>query len=785
SKWVRPPDGGFSEDDRIHPRSRLSSASPGRYKGTNYEQTEGLVVLEYFSLENEKKWLKNGFVGIPVRSDLEFAVQAPYLLYCDSKATNFRLCRFGEFEESWDIKLTENEINEVSKASFYGAVIMDGPVIVLVYKDYVRFSEEEFEPFEENNVHIFLQRPSSQTEAKYSLNLPAHCIYGFWQGQLDEDLFQNVENLYGIVKVIYRPLYEANIRIASFHENFSPLERSFVSKIPGFYARMTTCIMKSRGQDLVWIGTEQNQVLCFKDDDAKPKWGTFISGTSLLMTEVLLDKRNAGFESTLIVQTTDGRRVIMDSESGKVLHEIQAGFDIVTGEFLLQGFDDIVRLPNSSRCDPSHWELIDVGEFRVNAMSTAETYDEIQITDSTHMSSLLDSLSTRVNDGIAQIREIEETLNQKYDLLFHCDSLLESFSNIFVSNHLQQSFLTKRNLRTNRSIENLIPLLSDTPVISNEDVDDRPPKDRNELQILDAKMIYGGINNYDKVFLDISVINNSCKDLHSIHLVAYPKNSSVSSSMIRVHSPYINVLAAGQKDNISILIDLPLDHLLYGLELGVILWYQIIDNSTLDKKYDEIGWHSIYIEKIRSPNTMKNDLDKFLPSATYFMFNNSISLHKQWDLTMLPFILEQYLGVESSFLNNASHEFRTTDGSCWLRLFRPYKCPSPDTCENEISINITRQLMEIRSHDDKNLTFMTKILCRELSGDILIIRLVVSVPSPLFYSELSVYDGLDDFFFAVEDLLKTDCLASQHDVVMDRSIKRLLCAKLANWLFAL
>ncbi|CAG8445083.1 779_t:CDS:2 [Acaulospora colombiana] len=516
---------------------------------------------------------------------------------------------------------------------------MDGPVIALVYKDHANFTEEEFGAFEENNAHIFLLKPSFTGEDKCSLTLAAHCIYGFWQDQSDDESFQNTEDPYGIVGVVYRPLYESNIRMACFHENLSPSKQSFASKIPGFYARVTTCVMRSRGQDTL-IGTDQNQVLCFRGDDAKPR------------AEVQLDKRNAGSEFTLIVRIVDGRHIILDAESGKILYEIQTGFELVAGEFLHDGFEVIIRLPGSFNCDPSHWEVVDVREFGASAVSSDEPYGEIRVTDSSHMSSLLDSLSTRVHDGTAQIRKIEETLNQKHDLLSHCDSLLESFTNTFAFNSIQQTSLTKRNLRVNRPIEKLIPLLSDTPMmVSSDEIDGYLPRDRMELQVLEARAVCASINHFDKIFLDISIVNNVGKDLYAIHLVAYPKNvSRVFSSMIRIHSPYINVLAAGQREDIFTLIDLPLDPLLCGLEFGVIIWYQT-ESSTADRNHDEHGWHSIYIEKILLNNMIKNGLDKFHPSITHLIIGNPISLHnKPWDLTMLPFILEQYLGMESDFL---------------------------------------------------------------------------------------------------------------------------------------
>lgn len=94
-------------------------------------------------------------------------------------------------------------------------------------------------------------------------------------------------------------------------------------------------------------------------------------------------------------------------------------------------------------------------------------------------------------------------VNQKYDLLLHCDSLLESLTDIFAFNNPQQMPFTKRNLGVKRSVENLIPLLSSTPLLSSVDTEDRLPCDKN-IQILDSKL---SINNCDKFSLEISILN--------------------------------------------------------------------------------------------------------------------------------------------------------------------------------------------------------------------------------------------------------------------------------------
>ncbi|CAG8591873.1 5827_t:CDS:2, partial [Diversispora eburnea] len=452
----------------------------------------------------EKKWVKKGFfkiaqekyfypsiVAFTVKSDIEYAI--------DSKAIDFRLTRFGDFRESWDIKLTDNEISDISDASFYGVVIMDGPIIVLIYKDNEKVSDEE----EKNTYYIFLWSSSLQSENKIFLKLPAYYIYGFWIDWMDENRFQNREDIYEIVKVIYRPLYDSNIKIENFNENSSSPRPSrsstnIISKIPGFYAKMTTCLMKSFMEEFIWIGTDQKQVICFKNDDTNDMKPT---------VEVQLDKSTADCESILIVQITDERHVIINSENGFILYEILTERKLVIGPFYRQGFEDIISLPYFYTIDSSHWEMIDVGNFKLKIRSSAENYhDEIRVTDFSHMNSLLDSLETRVHDGIAHIRKVEEIINQKQDLLLHCDSLLESLTDIFAfNNRLQQISLIKRNFGVNRSIENLIPLLQSTSVLSNDDTGDQLFSDKNNLQILESRL---SINDCDKFSLEISVLNN-------------------------------------------------------------------------------------------------------------------------------------------------------------------------------------------------------------------------------------------------------------------------------------
>ncbi|CAG8525846.1 6534_t:CDS:2, partial [Diversispora eburnea] len=185
----------------------------------------------------------------------------------------------------------------------------------------------------------------------------------------------------------------------------------------------------------------------------------------------------------------------------------------------------------------------------------------------------------------------------------------------------------------------------------------------------------------------------------------------VSSSIIRMRSPYIDFLAAGQREKIISLVEFPLDPFIFELNFGVIIWYQTIDNFVANNY-----WKSIFVEKPRSFIRNKNESINFHPSISYLIFNNSNSLSKQWDWSMLPFLLEQYLNLESKFSNNASQEFQSVDGSRWLTLLRPYSIIKSDELENEISINITRQLMEIREDiNNYEEIILRRFLCSKLA----------------------------------------------------------------------
>lgn len=173
---------------------------------------------------------------------------------------------------------------------------MDGPIIALIYKNNKNnekvLDEEEFESTEENNVYIFLWNPLLQNDSKFFLAIPAHHTYGFG---MDENIFQNREeiedtnniNINRFITVIYRPLNDSNIKILNFNENPSSRSSSdLISKIPEFYAKMTTSLVKSYVEEIIWIGTDQKQVICFKNDsanDMKPVWSSFISGIPLSM----------------------------------------------------------------------------------------------------------------------------------------------------------------------------------------------------------------------------------------------------------------------------------------------------------------------------------------------------------------------------------------------------------------------------------------------------------------------------------------------------------------------
>ncbi|CAG8679440.1 13830_t:CDS:2 [Racocetra fulgida] len=95
---------------------------------------------------------------------------------------------------------------------------------------------------------------------------------------------------------------------------------------------------------------------------------------------------------------------------------------------------------------------------------------------------------------------------QKYNLLAHCDSLLECFSDIFAFYHLHQVTLKKRHLCINKSIGKLLPLLIDTPIMM-EDMNESLTKNNQYLRVLDARVVYGEMSKKDRVLIEVLVQN--------------------------------------------------------------------------------------------------------------------------------------------------------------------------------------------------------------------------------------------------------------------------------------
>ncbi|CAG8646661.1 1449_t:CDS:10, partial [Gigaspora rosea] len=691
---------------------------------TYFNAAEGAFITNYFSASlQERNWIKKYFakvqvkreyikptlVAIGVTSDFENAILAPYLIFCDSNAKEFQLCQLGEFERTWDIKFTEEETHGFS---FYGAVIMDGPVVAFVYKDHSETSDSALGAFEENNTYILLWK-SSHINSTCSFAISADCIYGFWL-PFQHNEYHNMDDSHRVISVIFRPLYEHYIKMICLKNDDFISKDSTIPRIPGYYSRITTCLARSHEKEIIWVGTSQTQIICFKDNNNKGEmklaWCTIITGMPLLIAlrkQVQLDKRVTNCESVLIVQIVDGKNIIINSESGAILQEISSDYSVVFGEFSQIGFNEIMLVPHS---------------FEINTSSLKMILTEVK--DASHMSSLIDSLSNRIYDGTAQTRKIKEMLDQKYNLLAHCDSLLECFSDIFAFYHLHQVTFKKRNLCINKSIEKLLPLLVNTPIML-EDMKESITNNNQYLCVLEARIVYGEISKKDKILIEVMVQNLAYQELYAVHLTAYLKNTSkFVSSLIRIRSSRIEVLSAGQEGRITALVDLPLDLILSGLEFGILLWYQTITKSNIDQSaysFEDYEWHSLYVDNIRTTNTMKNDLIDLLPSVSCMIFTTPISSKKQWNLTMLPFLFEQYLDVVASTVNNnLFQEFKSTDELYRLILLRPYY----NINENDDK----RQMMMIRCQNDR-----------------------LSIPSPVFTSNQSL-NNLNSLIEVLEDI---------------------------------
>ena len=103
---------------------------------------------------------------------------------------------------------------------------------------------------------------------------------------------------------------------------------------------------------------------------------------------------------------------------------------------------------------------------------------------------------------------------------------------------------------------------------------------------------------------------------------------------------------------------------------------------------------------------------------TYLIFTATNSVNQQWNVSLLPFLLEQYLGVISreDSENDFSKDYRPLDGLSWIKIFRSYLSYLKEV--DQFS-RVTKQIMTMRGQNDKYLIKMLLNLLKELHEDIL------------------------------------------------------------------
>ncbi|CAG8543768.1 4239_t:CDS:10 [Funneliformis caledonium] len=634
------------------------------------------IVAEYFSTETLRNMKKLGFsqiqpsekfrqpqlVAFTVTSNIELAILAPYLLLCNATKSEFRLWQLGDYEKTWDINLSE----KILDATFCGAIIMDGPMIAFIYQN---ASEDDFTFFEENNTHIILWRPLLQRNILCSLSLLAHSIQGFWLPHQQNGIVDDVDEPYRFINVVFRPLYESRITMRNLFEKYPSPIPFFISMIPDYCAKNITCLLRTNhlwnNEEIIWIGTSQGNIICIKNvdniGDIKPIWCTDITSIPLKMEEVQLGDKVGGLDSVLIIYFENGL-TILNSDNGKKLREFSNEIIILYGDFFQCGYQSIVQVPcifNDS--------LILISNINVENVNTKEG-------NISHLSSLLDSLLTRIYDGTAQIRKIEEMIDKKYNLLKHSDSLLHTFSYLMGLYYLKQTRFTKQVLRHSKHTKGLIPLISHIRNYTSKEICTNPEDNPSYIEIIEAKANIGKFNHNENILIEISVRNKSFQDLYAVHLVTYFKNTSnLMSSMLKSNSSYINLLHIGESRTILSLIDLPLDLVSDHLEFGAFILYCRIDESFVSNSYqisDEMIWETLCVKKIKKTRMINQDFVHLLPSMTYLIFTTTNSLNCQWSISLLPFLLEQYLGViskddsESDIFKDYRH-LDANNGNAW------------------------------------------------------------------------------------------------------------------------
>ncbi|RIA95303.1 hypothetical protein C1645_816913 [Glomus cerebriforme] len=655
---------------------------------TYIEEEVTSVVAEYFSIENLGSVNKLGgsqiqllekfrcpqLVSFTVTSNTELAILAPYLLLCDSTKSEFCLWQLGDYEKIWNISLSKDMILD---ASFCGVVMMDGPMIAFVYQNASMSSEETFE---ENNTYIVLWRPLLQKNALCTLSLLAYNIQGFWlPHQQEYDIVNDNDEPYRFISIVYRPLYKSCITTRNFFENYSSPIPFFISMIPDYYTRNITCLLRTNhvwnNEEIIWIGTSQGNILCIKNadeiGDVKPIWCTDVTHIPLKMEEVQLDKRVGGIESILIIRLENGL-IILNSENGKKLRELSNEIILLFGDFYQCGYQSIIQVPCRL-----NGRLISFNEILIDSINE-ENVDSSLEGNVPHLSSLLDSLSTRIYDGTAQIRKIEEMISQKYNLLNHSDILLQTFSYLIGSYYLKRVKLTKQVLRHSKHTEGFISLIPGTRILTKDlsiKIYTSQADEQSCIEIMEARTSIGKFNHDENILIEILVRNKSFQDLYAVHLVIYFKSTSgLISSMLKSNSSYINLLRIGETRTIFSLIYMPLDLVSNYLEFGAFILYCKINeiySSNLYRLYDEMIWETLCVTKIKKTRIMSQNFGRVLPSMTYLIFTTINSMSQKWNISLLPFLLEQYLGVISKedSENGFSKDYRHLDVSLPLPLF--------------------------------------------------------------------------------------------------------------------
>ncbi|CAI2163239.1 7157_t:CDS:10 [Funneliformis geosporum] len=725
-----------------------------------YIKGESLVVAEYFSTETLSNMKKLGFsqtqlsekfrqpqlVAFTVTSNIELAILAPYLLLCDATKSEFRLWQLGDYEKAWDINLSE----KILDATFCGAIIMDGPMIAFIYQN---VSEDDFSFFEENNTHIVLWRPLLSRNMLCTLSLLAHSIQGFWLPHQQYGIVDDVDEPYRFINVVFRPLYESRIIMRNFFENFPSPIPYFISAIPDYYSKHITCLLRTNhlwnNEEIIWIGTSKGNIICIKNvdniGDIKPIWCTDITSIPLKMEEVQLGDKVGGLDSVLIIYFENGL-TILNSDNGKKLREFSNKIILLFGDFYQCGYQSIVQVP----CRFNN-NLILINNINVENDNTKEG-------NISHLSSLLDSLLTRIYDGTAQIRKIEEMIDKKYNLLEHSDSILHTFSYLMGLYYLKRTKFTKQILRHSKHTEGLVPLISHMRTNTSKEICTNPEDKSSYIEIIEAKTNIGKFNHNENILIEISVRNKSFQELYAVHLVTYFKNTSnLMSSMLKSNSSYINLLHIGETRTIFALIDLPLDLVSDYLEFGAFILYCRIDESYVAsnsyQNSDKMIWETLCVKKIKKAGMINQDFVHLLPSMIYLIFTTTNSLNCQWSISLLPFLLEQYLGVISKDESKSeiSKDYRHLDGLRWIKIFRSYKCLNNSVNEVDQFSRVTKQIMAMRGHNDR---YLIKMLVHLLNEDILLLKkyILFTLPFPLFTS-MKALNSLNNVLHLLEQLI--------------------------------